>query len=424
MMQRRTPRLNAGSLIAAGLAVGAFAAPAWSFCGFFAGVSDAGMENSGTQTVVARDGRSTTLTLSFNYRGEASDFSVIFPVPVVLGEEDVRVVDRGLIERLDTFTAPRAVRFPSGFPGCPVCRNALEDGPAEVEVTPVTIEAQFVAGEYEILILSAGESQGLFDWLNDQGYRLPVRAIPVLQRYIDDGMFFLAARVTLAAQVRDDFAFLSPLQMSFESEMFGLPILMGTINAAGEQDLLIYTLTSGAQVEVANYPTVHLDLSAEYVPSDWDSFNAFVDAQFEATRQQSPSPAVIVEYVGPTNKGDPPTTDPITRDELALLGYRGEETPHVTRLHMRYSPDEVDEDLLFSVSVPEFFTPNFTRVPLRGDADDDGDVDLADYLALRACVGPPGRAPGFACFAFDLDLDGDVDLSDVVTFQTFVTGSR
>lgn len=139
VMQLRTRGFDPYIAIVAFVLTAVFVTPAWSFCGFFAGVSDAGMENSGTQTVVARDGRSTTLTLSFNYRGEASDFSVIFPVPVVLGEEDVRVVDRGLIERLDMFTAPRAVHFPSGFPGCPFCRSADQAGPAELEATPVII---------------------------------------------------------------------------------------------------------------------------------------------------------------------------------------------------------------------------------------------------------------------------------------------
>ena len=100
MMRCRAFCLDAAFPISVVLVVGVCAAPAWSFCGFFAGVSDSGMMNSSTQTVFVRDGRSTTLTLSFDYRGDASDFSVIFPVPVVLGEEDVRVVDRGLIERV------------------------------------------------------------------------------------------------------------------------------------------------------------------------------------------------------------------------------------------------------------------------------------------------------------------------------------
>ena len=65
------------------VALGTHAAtPAWAFCGFFAGVSDAGMENSHTQTVIVRESDFTTLTLQFNYSGDPDEFTVVFPVPV------------------------------------------------------------------------------------------------------------------------------------------------------------------------------------------------------------------------------------------------------------------------------------------------------------------------------------------------------
>jgi len=38
-----------------------------------------------------------------------------------------------------------------------------------------------------------------------------------------------------------------------------------------------------------------------------------------------------------------------------------------------------------------FFTPNFIRLPLAGDFDRDGDVDLADYGAVEACLRVAGH---------------------------------
>ncbi len=420
------------------------AAPAWAFCGFFAGVSDVGMENSRTQTVIVREFDFTTMTLQFNYSGDPDEFTVVFPVPVVLTDQDVRVVDRGLIERLDTFTAPRAVRFFRG--GRRGGGTARRDGGSEDVGAPddvVRIEAEFAAGEYQIVILSATESTGLFDWLGREGFMLPEKAVPILQHYIDQGMFFLAARVTLDPQARDDFAFLSPLQMSFETAMFGLPVLMGTINATDEQDLVVYAIARDAEVRISNYPSQRLKLGTQYQPEDWSSFNQFVDAQFHASRTLADIPAeevpgtlrrppppppravAVIEYVGPVYKGDPPTTDPITWEELRMLGYRGSTFPHITRLHMRYTPDQVPEDLIFHQVQPAFFTPNFVRLPLRGDFDLDDDVDLADYLAIDACLRGAGRFPLFwECYRFDLDQDGDVDLADLLRFQASFTGSR
>ena len=62
------------------------------------------------------------------------------------------------------------------------------------------------------------------------------------------------------------------------------------------------------------------------------------------------------------------------------------------------------------------------RPPLPGDADSDGDVDLADYLELAGCFAGPEIPVPAGCGTFDLDGDGDVDLSDVLIFQSFFTG--
>jgi len=58
------------------------------------------------------------------------------------------------------------------------------------------------------------------------------------------------------------------------------------------------------------------------------------------------------------------------------------------------------------------------------DFDDDGDVDLVDFITFQLCfVGSNNpRAPG--CARPDLDGDGDVDLADFLIFQQHFTGSR
>ena len=48
----------------------------------------------------------------------------------------------------------------------------------------VTIEARYTVGEYDILILSAKESNGLETWLTENGYRVPAGASRVLGGYL------------------------------------------------------------------------------------------------------------------------------------------------------------------------------------------------------------------------------------------------
>lgn len=67
------------------------------------------------------------------------------------------------------------------------------------------------------------------------------------------------------------------------------------------------------------------------------------------------------------------------------------------------------------------------ELPVAGDCNGDGDVDLGDFLLLLSCFGGPGVAPSQACDACDcadLDGDGDVDLSDLLDFQASFTGSQ
>jgi len=55
---------------------------------------------------------------------------------------------------------------------------------------------------------------------------------------------------------------------------------------------------------------------------------------------------------------------------------------------------------------------------LLGDFDDDGDVDLDDYLNWPDCMtGPGGPVDVEGCEVFDFDTDDDVDLDDFAAFQ-------
>jgi hypothetical protein len=60
------------------------------------------------------------------------------------------------------------------------------------------------------------------------------------------------------------------------------------------------------------------------------------------------------------------------------------------------------------------------------DADNDGDVDLADYALLADCLAGAGAAPAgsniAACACLDADDDNDVDLLDFAAFQAAFGG--
>lgn len=64
-------------------------------------------------------------------------------------------------------------------------------------------------------------------------------------------------------------------------------------------------------------------------------------------------------------------------------------------------------------------------VPIPGDFDHDGDVDLTDFGHLQTCYSGPGVAQNApACFNARFDLDADVDQDDFGLFQSCLSGAN
>ena len=220
------------------------AAPsAHAFCGFFVGKADASLGNRSSQVIVARHEQKTVISMLNEYRGALSQFALVVPVPVVLERGQINVGDRRTFERIDAFTAPRLAEYFDPDPCVPVPlrqRLPASAGTADLAAAKekredkalgVAVEARYTVGEYEIVILSAKESDGLETWLRRNGYRIPAGASKALRPYVQQDMKFFVARVDLAEHAKTGRAWLSPLQFAFESPRFMLPVRLGMLNA-------------------------------------------------------------------------------------------------------------------------------------------------------------------------------------------------
>ena len=88
-------------------------------------------------------------------------------------------------------------------------------GQARAKNLGVTIEAQYTVGEYDIVILSAKQSDGLETWLHENGYRIPAGASRALKPYLRQDMKFFVAKVNLKEHARTGLSYLRPLQFAF-----------------------------------------------------------------------------------------------------------------------------------------------------------------------------------------------------------------
>ncbi len=344
-----------------GLAALAATPSVLAFCGFYVAKADGKLSNKTSQIIIARDGNRTNITMTSDFQGNFKDFAMVVPVPSVLQKNQIRVVDTNTVSKLDAYSVPRLVEYfdedPCAIqklPGAdPNNGPVLESGGRAVDRTKalgVTIEAQYTVGEYDIVILSATQSDGLETWLRENNYKIPAGARDALEPYITGGMKFFVAKVNLENFSKTGFTLLRPLQMSFETPMFMLPLRLGMLNAVGDQDLVVYALTRKGRVETVNYPNVKVPSDAEVPMFVKNEFGKVYTALFKRAYERENKKASFLEYAWNTNSCDPCSSDPPTMEELqrAGAGWVGQDSGvFLTRIHVRYNKKNFKEDLMF-----------------------------------------------------------------------------
>ncbi len=358
--------------IAASLTI-AVSSTAQAFCGFYVARADTSLYNQASQVVLVRDGDRTVITMANDFQGDVQDFAVVIPVPTFIEREQINVADNALIEHLDAYTAPRLVEYHDPDP-CAIRRveeMAMKSSmPSSADMSAdfggkrahgVTIEASYSVGEYDILILSADESSGLIQWLEENDYNIPKGAEKVVDSYLKQDMRFFVAKVNLEKQSNLGFSNLRPLQVAYESNKFMLPIRLGTLNAKGKQELYVYALTKTGRVETTNYRTVKLPSNTEVPEFVQAEFSDFYRTMFTKQTKAEDERAVFLEYAWDMAWCDPCAADPMSADELRRLGVfwvgsgggskivqpQQPQNVFVTRLHVSYDSEHFPEDLMF-----------------------------------------------------------------------------
>ena len=365
------------TLAAAAVALTAAAPAAEAFCGFYIDTGGNKLTNDATQVVLMRKGTRTVLSMQNNYKGPAEEFAMVVPVPVVLQEADVKTLPKDVFARVEAMGAPRLVEYWEQDPCRPTYPSELAmpmsvasgtgmalGGAREREDLGVTIEAKFVVGEYQILILSAKDSTGLDTWLRREKYQIPPGAEPLLRPYVEGGMKFFVAKVDpkKVAFDADHRAALSPLRFHYDSEEFALPIRLGLANSSGTQDLIVSILAPSQRYEVANYANVTIPTNLDVRDAVRADFGGFYAALFDRTLEKNPG-AVVTEYAWQASSCDPCPGPNLDFGDFSLLGadvlegsmakptaYNGWDLV-LTRLHARYGK-AIKDDLVFKAAPP------------------------------------------------------------------------
>lgn len=317
--------------------LGVVAPSAQAFCGFYVGKADSSLFNEASQVILVRDGSKTVLSMLNDYKGALNEFALVVPVPTVLKREQINVGERSIFDRIDAYSSPRLAEYYDDDP----CRRhemrdmMRRDAPMQsmaptaakagsIAAESVKVEATYTIGEYDIVILSATESDGLESWLQQNGYRVPAGASKALQPYIKQGLKFFVAKVNLKEQARianaSGFTTLRPLQFAFESPRFMLPMRLGMVNSNGPQDLIVYVLTRKGRVEASNYRTVKLPANIDLPVFLRGDFKNFYKSMFDQHAKRDDYKTVFTEYFWDMGWCDPCAANPLSPSELRQAG--------------------------------------------------------------------------------------------------------
>lgn len=375
---------------------------AFAFCGFYVSKADGTLKNKTSQVIMVRDGNKNVITMYNDFKGKFKDFAMVVPVPVVLEKKDIKVVPQQIFTTLNDYSKPRLVEYYDENP-CERNRNeasfdsflsgkvagvSVQSSRSAEKKLGVKIEAQYVVGEYDIMILSANQSSGLKTWLDENGYKIPAGADEVLEPYIKSNLKFFVVKVNEKELKKLNNNFLRPIQISFTSPKFMLPIRLGMANADGDQDMIIYAFTKKGRIECTNYRTVSLPTGNEIPVFVKNNFGNFYSNMFQHQWDKEGKSVAMLEYawdVSPKNfvKCDPcVATAPSPQDLVQsgvwwLKNYSEDEEEdyssdvYFTRLHVRYNRKYFPQDLVFQV------TPNkenyqaryVVRHPAQGNFD-------------------------------------------------------
>ena len=357
--------------------------------------ADGTLKNKTSQVILVRDGNRNVITMYNDFKGNLKDFAMVVPVPVVLQKKDIKVVNQSIFTTLNEYSKPRLVEY---YDQNPCSQGVLDEvavtalagnasgirvrGSAKFkEEEKVKIEAKYLVGEYDILILSAKESTALKTWLDDNGYKIPAGADEVLEPYIKSNLKFFVVKVNEAEKKKLPGDFLRPIQISFSSPKFMLPIRLGMANADGDQDMIVYAFTKKGRIETTNYRTVTLPTGKNIPLFVKNNFANFYANLFQNQWSKEGKALAMLEYawdVSPKNfvKCDPCVATAPSAQDLVQAGVwwinrdwtnyddvYGEDdysdNVYFTRLHVRYNRKSFPQDLVFQV------TPNTDNYQAR-----------------------------------------------------------
>ncbi|MEM1417618.1 MAG: DUF2330 domain-containing protein [Myxococcota bacterium] len=284
----------------------------------------------------------TDVIVQVLYEGAIEDFAWVIPVP---GEPEIGTSDPQLFDDLDAATAPSVFFQGPSSSGGAACAGLGASGDSAARAgafdpgTGVEIVGTANVGPYETVTITGDDPEAVIDWLVDSGYSVPDAAIPLFVRYVSEGRYFVALRLSATA----DLQALEPLRLTYASDELCIPLRLTAIATAPVLAVTAWFLTPEpvvpANFDLAELATHRLqqnpDGSANYREVARESIE---DAGGKAFLRQSSLDFALTSTRFFSQS---------VRDELLALAPDGGEGYVLTRLYTDIAAEDMDEDPVF-----------------------------------------------------------------------------
>lgn len=203
------------------------------------------VRESGQKAVIFYEKGRETLILSITFIGDAKDFGWVIPVPqrpeVTKGSDEVFTSLSEITKKYPRYYYPLAPMMKEGLGG---------------EGEPVTVIETKKIDYYDIVVLSATDSQALSQWLSENGYQYPEESAYILQDYIANNWYFVAVKISpeaagakeVAAGLEEGHA--TPLKIEFNSQAIIYPFRISAIQSRnGTVKLSDYLILDKTRIE-------------------------------------------------------------------------------------------------------------------------------------------------------------------------------
>lgn len=333
------------------------AAPDASACGgFFCGRQPVDQTAERILFEVGQD--SVTMTTQISFNGRAEDFAWILPLSATPDVNSLAEYPQAALSALDANTGPTF--SPPNDPACyeyiayPPSANPLA-ADADESGGNVNVEIRAVVGSYEVAVVSSEDPQALIDWLLDNGYRITSAMHPYIERYTEEGLKFLALKLTETAGVED----IKPFRFTLPGTTPTIPLRMTALAAEPEMSIVVFVL-GAERFEGKNW--ANLDIADDQIRFNPFSYSFPIQTNWTKLVAQAVDGAGgqgwVTELAGASEPYAAlirqqlesgflaPDVQEAATELLASL----EAHPYITRLYTRLSAEEMTSDPVLGLS--------------------------------------------------------------------------